>query len=191
MDLNCYRTSNNKFFNAPPRMADGRNFTDYRPQCDVNNGLINENKLPNSHEYRMFLTQNAEKLMDVNTKHNYVKNGIFKCKEPYEIGTMLPEAQRVLCNEKTCSVLNIDNNGLGLGRQYSKEPNGLLDPFKQCPQALDDNKCRLTEDNFNYYQLKSGETVSQESEEDENNLSRPAMMGGGDMLSGGDSSVYN
>ena len=67
MDLNCYRTSNNKFFNAPPMMADGRNFTDYRPQCDVNNGLINENKLPNSHEYRMFLTQNAEKLMAVNT----------------------------------------------------------------------------------------------------------------------------
>ena len=78
---------------------------------------------------------------------------------------MLPEAQRVLCNEKTCSVLNINNNGLGLGRQYSKEPNGLLDPFKQCPQALDDNKCRLTEDNFNYYQLKSGDTVSEESEE--------------------------
>ena len=190
MDLNCYRTSNNKFFNAPPMMADGRNFTDYRPQCDVNNGLINENKIPNSHEYRMFLTQNGEKLMAVNTKHNYAKNGIFKCKEPYEIGTMLPEAQRVLCNEKTCSVLDVDKNGLGLGRQYSKEPNGLLDPFKQCPQVLDDNKCRLTEDNFNYYPLKSSSSVSEESEENEE-LSRPAMMGGGAMLSGGDPSVYN
>ena len=27
--MSCYRTTNNKFFTAPPRMADGRHFTDY------------------------------------------------------------------------------------------------------------------------------------------------------------------
>ena len=32
----CDKTSNNKFFNCPPRMSDGRHFTDYRPSIYVN-----------------------------------------------------------------------------------------------------------------------------------------------------------
>ena len=27
--MNCYKSSNNKFFNSASRMSDGRNFTDY------------------------------------------------------------------------------------------------------------------------------------------------------------------
>ena len=30
--MSCYKTSNNRFFNATSRMSDGRNFTDYRPK---------------------------------------------------------------------------------------------------------------------------------------------------------------
>ena len=45
MDMNCYRTSNNKFFNAPPRMADGRHFTDYRPSCDANSSVRNNQNI--------------------------------------------------------------------------------------------------------------------------------------------------
>ena len=29
----CYKTSNNKYSDCPPRMADGRHFTDFRPNC--------------------------------------------------------------------------------------------------------------------------------------------------------------
>ena len=37
----CKKTSNNKYFNCPPRMDDGRHFTDYRPNDRVNNLIRN------------------------------------------------------------------------------------------------------------------------------------------------------
>ena len=57
--MDCHKTSNNKYFNCPPRMDDGRHFTDYRPSCHVNNLVRSNNAVLNSHEYRMFLTHNA------------------------------------------------------------------------------------------------------------------------------------
>ena len=60
--MNCFRTSNNKHFNAPQRMSDGRNFTDYRPNYELNKSLKDLNKLDNSHNYRNFLNNNAEKI---------------------------------------------------------------------------------------------------------------------------------
>ena len=39
--------SNNKYFDCPPRMSDGRNFTDYRPSCDVNNAYLNQKQILN------------------------------------------------------------------------------------------------------------------------------------------------
>ena len=33
----CYKTSDNKNFGCPAKMSDGRHFTDYRPDCYVNN----------------------------------------------------------------------------------------------------------------------------------------------------------
>ena len=41
----CYKTSNNKYFKCPPRMDDGRHFTDYRPNCHVNNLVRANNKI--------------------------------------------------------------------------------------------------------------------------------------------------
>ena len=101
---NCYRTSNNKFLNAPPRMADGRHFTDYRPNCFINNRIKVDNKLVNSYDYRMFLTRNADKLIELNQKNTFIMNGNFECKEPYNQGTMLPEQDKVVCNIQTCNV---------------------------------------------------------------------------------------
>ena len=54
--MSCYRTTNNKFFTAPPRMADGRHFTDYRPTFDLNNKIQEDNNIDTSYNYRM-LTQ--------------------------------------------------------------------------------------------------------------------------------------
>ena len=45
---------------CPPRMSDGRHFTDFRPNCTINNMLRVQNKVANSYEYRMFLTRNAD-----------------------------------------------------------------------------------------------------------------------------------
>ena len=44
-------------------MADGRHFTDYRPNCHANNLVRANNAVLNSHEYRMFLTHNANKII--------------------------------------------------------------------------------------------------------------------------------
>jgi hypothetical protein len=49
-------------------MDDGRHFTDYRPNCHLENLVRENNNTLNSFQYRMFLTHNAEHLMDLNRK---------------------------------------------------------------------------------------------------------------------------
>ena len=114
--------SDNKAKNCPPRMSDGRHFTDYRPVCFLNNSMIVDNKISNSFDYRMHLIRNAEKLMNNNRAYISAKNGCDKdCMKPYNIGTMLPESSKVICDDKKCNVEVTDTNGLGQGRQYSKD----------------------------------------------------------------------
>ena len=48
------RTTDNKHFHCPPRMDDGRHFTDYRSNCHFNNLVRANNAVMNSHDYRMF-----------------------------------------------------------------------------------------------------------------------------------------
>ena len=179
--MNCYRTSNNKFFTAPPRMADGRHFTDYRPNCHVNNMMRNNNEIYNSFDYRLFLSRNADNIMDANRKHAHLKNAVTKCKQPYETGTMLPEQDRVLCDKHNCKVIENNKNGLGRGRTYSVIPSEPLTGFKNPPFELDDNKCTTPEDNFRYY------PNSQVHDE----AARNTIPSGGKMLDGGDPSVYS
>ena len=111
--------SNNKYHDCPPRMSDGRHFTDYRPGCHLNNQVRVNNQLPSSFEYRMYLTRNAEKLIKGNRKYVETKNGCDSCMEPYNVGTMLPESTMVQCNKKTCDVNVSDVSGLGQGRNYN------------------------------------------------------------------------
>lgn len=44
-------------------MSDARAFTDYNPNCELNNALQKKYKISNSHQYRAFLQNNAEKVM--------------------------------------------------------------------------------------------------------------------------------
>ena len=75
----CDKTSNNKFFDCPPRMADGRFFTDYRSNRYVNNMTRIQNDLEGSYSYRMFLQHNSKNLMRVNRRYNKQKNGCRSC----------------------------------------------------------------------------------------------------------------
>ena len=111
--------SNNKYFDCPPRMSDGRNFTDYRPSCDVNNAYLNLGDILNSYEYRMFLTRNAENLMNKNRQTACDDNCCSQCMPPYDIGTMLPEKNLVRCDKNTCDMGLSYSGGLGTGRVYS------------------------------------------------------------------------
>ena len=79
----CYKTSDNYYYNCAPKMQDGRSFTDYRANCTLDNMVSSSNNIQSSYEYRLFLTRNAEKLMEQNRKVAYEKNGVSKCKKPY------------------------------------------------------------------------------------------------------------
>jgi len=116
--MNCYKTSNNKYFDCPARMSDGRQFTDYRPNCDVNSMLQANNGIRNSFQYRNFLTHNAIQLMKLNDTLMCQKNCNSNCVEPYEEGTMLPERYKMSCNGTSCQVNEVNKHGLGLGVNY-------------------------------------------------------------------------
>lgn len=107
---------------APLRMTDGRVMTDYRPKCIVNSDLINtvaaNDLVKSSYETRMYLQQNAEKIMKNNlnkTRSNLVPG--IPCKELVGNGTLLPEKYLVTCNATSCSRKLFNENGLGDGRR--------------------------------------------------------------------------
>lgn len=147
----CYKTSDNKFFGCPPRMADGRHFTDYRPNCYVNNLVKAENGIQNSFQYRLFLSQNADQLMDINRGHACQKNCCSPCQEPFQQGTLLPEETKQVCDKHSCRFIPNDQNGLGLGRVYSNEKcDNLPEAWPVNQQA---NSCITPQDAHNFYPL--------------------------------------
>lgn len=46
-----------------PGMSDGRCFTSYMPNCELNTQIKSLNKIDNNSEYRSFLQQNADQFM--------------------------------------------------------------------------------------------------------------------------------
>jgi hypothetical protein len=54
--------SDNIDFKCPPRMADGRHFTDYRPRCDRDVYLSQTLGAKDSFNYRMLLQRNATEI---------------------------------------------------------------------------------------------------------------------------------
>ena len=123
---NCFRASDNKYKDAPPRMSDGRHFTDYRPSCDLNSDVRRDNSITDSFEARLFLQRNAEQLMDINRNKACEKNCNGVCGQDVVddvqnenfTSTMLPELNKQRCNDTYCEVYENNPNGLGLGRQY-------------------------------------------------------------------------
>jgi hypothetical protein len=137
----CYKTSNNQYFNSPALMSDGRHFTDYRPNCLLNNNLKIENSLKNSYDYKLFLTQNSEKIIEINRKKSELINGSYECKQPYYQGTMLPEKELESCNLSSCNVRSNFDTGIGLGRDY-KGKYQCLNGLKENPLTLEENVCK-------------------------------------------------
>lgn len=109
---------------CPTRMSDGRAFTDYRPRCALNAelmGLVSKaNMTQSSYESRMYLQQNAEKVM--NMQRSYALNNLAPCApctRPFnEPGTMLGERYVVRCDGVSCTRTEVNPNGLGDGRAY-------------------------------------------------------------------------
>lgn len=110
--------SGNASFMCPPRMSDGRHFTDYAPRCSMAIAMQAANTPLNSYEMRQFMITNAEKLMGQNRSTIQQKNQCGPCMEPWNQGTMLPEQSTVKCNTSTCKMVSNNANGLGTGRDY-------------------------------------------------------------------------
>lgn len=189
MATSCYKTSDNKFFDCPPRMADGRHFTDYRTADQVNDLMKVDNRISNSYQFRMFLQENGKTLMDKEREIACAKNCCMPCAasplgvEGFNNGTMLPEKYIQVCDAHTCKVELNDVNGVGTGRRY------YVPPVNECSQmpsawptgATGANKCASPLDNFSYLGSQELEATAIPS------LSlRNAMIGGGNRLGGGD-----
>lgn len=174
----CYRTSNNKHFQAPALMSDGRQFTDYRQSYDMNN--LQPEGVDTSFNMRMYLTHNAEKIMKQNNNQAYVKNGLFNCKKPYVWGTMMQPKYYQECNTQFCTRTLNDPNGVGLVIKNSENSNCTA-PLEEPEYTLIDNKCAPIDSLANYYPVSSKGSES---------VKRNASPGGGKMLSGGDPKVY-
>lgn len=140
----CMKASDNKHFDCPARMADGRHFTDYRPNCHLNNNLRTSNKLENTFDYRRFLQHRGNDLMDLNRSSSYDQNGCGTCKEPYHTNTMLPEQTRLYCNKNGCKAEVVDPNGLGQGRCYGPTQGHVR-------QKQESNCCGNANSVFTYY----------------------------------------
>jgi hypothetical protein len=177
----CSRVSNNKQFNCPPRMDDGRHFTDYRPRC-LTNYMFPKDVPINSYEYRQYLILNAEKLMESKRIAAYEQNACGPCMEPYDVGTMLPEQSMQECNTSTCKIYPNDQNGLGLGRQFMSVDEESRAGFMRNKQREQNhmknnlNCCTSVADDMNYFPLDG--MVEQE-------YARPSIPGGGEPFSGG------
>lgn len=49
--------------------SDASNFTEYNSSCLVNKKIMKDNKITSQYEYRKFLQQNAEKIIEINKKN--------------------------------------------------------------------------------------------------------------------------
>jgi len=104
--------SDNKYANCPPRMADGRHFTDYRPRCYQQYSERYSNGIQSSFDYRMFLTRNATDIMMKNAAEAYNVNMCGPC-----VSTAVPELTKQTCDDRVCRFDLNNPYGLGVGRK--------------------------------------------------------------------------
>ena len=62
----CKQGSNNIHFDFPPIMSDGRNYSSWQPNAEMNNELIKTYNIKSNADYRTFLTKNADMIIKQN-----------------------------------------------------------------------------------------------------------------------------
>ena len=119
----CSRDSsdNKPWWGCPPKMADGRLYTDYRPRCDIQ--LENMRPMSGSLQHRHFLIHNADELIARSRAEAFQKASCGPCVAPYDQGTMLHETDVVRCDKVACTRVDCGKpGGLGSGRDYGMLP---------------------------------------------------------------------
>lgn len=150
----CFKTSDNLHLQCPARMSSGNFCTEYRSSDFVNDLIRADNNISNSLQYRMFLQQNGNALMDRNRQIACKLNCCGPCgvtKEGFEPGTMLPEQYMFVTDGRTTKMVLNDPNGLGTGRQYYSHPDeNCKDLPTAWPMGQPTNQCATPLDRFNY-----------------------------------------
>ena len=137
MSGQCFKISNNKFFNCPAHMSDGRTFTDYRSSCYINNSLLNKNNFNSNYQYRQWLISNASKLMSNNQAYN---NRLDLCETCDAKKIPLQGVCEVNGYVPKCRAT--DEDGLGLGYVASNIPK--LDYFPVLQDVHYDGQVNLS-----------------------------------------------
>ena len=125
-------------------MADGRLFTDYRPRCDAN--LQYKAAMSGSYDYRQFLIANGASIIEGDRRAASDAARCSPCMSPYEVGTMAPEADRVVCDKVSCARVRqtmppgvAPGVAIGTGRAYttagSSGPTEAAEAFQRARQA--------------------------------------------------------
>lgn len=111
----CEAGCDNKYYSCPPRMSDGRHFTDYRPRCAVN--YESQPRPMSAYDYRMYLTEHADEIRNKNRHLAHKKNSCEPCN-----ANKVFTAENVVarCNKRTCSYETID---------AKQDPSGSAFPF--------------------------------------------------------------
>ena len=112
------KVSDNVELDFPARMNDGRQFTDYGPNCKMNFAITGDT---GSWSERQYLIHNAEQIhkqmMDDVIQHT----ACTKCSDD----TVLPVKTSVTCYPDTCKYNVVNKEGLGQGRDYQVNPQFL------------------------------------------------------------------
>ena len=106
------KVTDNMEKDLPARMSDGRQFTDYRSNCILNNEL---SKNMGSWEYRNFLTNNAGQIHTLIIEQAKQVNECKTCSD----NTILPVKNVINCGPTSCNTSLNDPNGVGLGINYN------------------------------------------------------------------------
>ena len=117
--MTCNKTSDNKYFNCPARMDDGRTFTDYRPSSTVDDMIRYSNNIMGSNDYRQFLIHNAKNIMEINNNYTESKVGCNSCN-----AKPIPFHTTCTVNDRFSTCKTTDSNGIGLRN------NAKFTPFK-------------------------------------------------------------
>jgi hypothetical protein len=102
---------------CPPRMSDGRSFTEYIPGCQLVPPTMTSNQA------RAHLVANAEGLIRRNREMAFHNGCTMACFDPSTTtGTALPELSYMSCDARRCEVVPGVASGLGMGRHAKSSP---------------------------------------------------------------------
>jgi hypothetical protein len=95
----CDKNPDVDYYNCPPRMSDGRWTTDYRPRCAANFESMPK-PMMSAYDYRQYLIDHAEEMMDKNRNIADVMASCLSCvREP----VIELEKHVQHCNKRVCT----------------------------------------------------------------------------------------